>query len=236
MVSNERTAFTARLAALCGAVLALSACQASMEDVIAQNRAPVEAAFERIKALDAKVGETPPVAEDRFELGDEKVVLDGENENALFIPAGSLANPEYTDSDDRGATRAHKLEMCGDAVTGEASGHPGAFEDYMKQCADAQYLFVLRAHDEASAQIVDLETFQPGHYEGDVLLLRIADGAVLGGFRVSAKSNESIMAQTDASGNATDIGERLDSDLDANVFVAIDDGIRRHLPGTIPAQ
>lgn len=236
MVSNKHIAATLRVAGLCGAAIALAACQASMEDVIAEHRAPVEAAFERIKALDAAVRDTPPVAEDRMDLGDARVVLDGDDENALFIPAASLASPEYTDSDDRGATHAHKVEMCGDAVTGEASGHPGAFEDYMKQCAAAQYLFVLRAHDEASAQIVNLETFQPGHYEGDVLLLRIADGAVLGGFRVSARSSESIMAQADASGNATDIGERLDSDLDANVFAAIDDQIREHVPGALRAQ
>lgn len=230
---NGRAGSTLWLIGLCGALVALSACQASMEDVIAENRGPVEAAFERLRSLETTVRNTPPVAEDHMALGDEKVVLDGEGENALFIPAGSLSAPEYTSTDDTGATHAHTLQACGDALTGEAMGHPGAYADYLQECANAKYLFVLRTHDEESAQIVNLESFQPGRYEGDVLLLRIADGAVLGGFKVAAVSSDSIMAQADASGNATDIGERLDSDLDSNVFAAINDQIREHVPDAI---
>lgn len=236
MASNRRAGSSRRFIGMFCAALALSACTPSMEDVIAEHRGPAEATFEKIKGLYDTASSTPPIVEDRFDLGTQTIVLDGEQPNALFILADDLQAPEYADTEDRGGTHAHTVRACGDALTGEASGHPGAFEGYLKECGRAEYLFVLRTHAEESAQIIDRESFQPGFYEGDVLLIRIADGALLGGFRVSGRNGDSVTAQTDASGNAIDVDERLESDLDAMVFVDIQDKLRQHIPGSIPAS
>lgn len=231
MVSNGRVGITLRLIGLCCAVLALSACEPSMDEVVAEHRAPVQAVFDRIKALDATVRNTPPVSEDRIDLGSDKVVLEGENQNALLIQADDLNMPEFASSDDIGATYASTIETCGEALDGRFQGISLGAQSFLEECARAEYLFVMRTHATEGAQTVDRETFQPGSYEGDVLLFRLADGALLGGFRVSATNNDTVTTREDVS----DADERLESDLSSNVFVAIGDGVRKHVPGSLPA-
>lgn len=233
MVLNGRAGSTLRLIGLCGVVLTLSACEPSMEDVLAEHRAPVEAVFEKIRALETTVQNTPPVTEDRMELGPAQVVLDGEAENALFIRAENLQSPEYASSDDIGASHATMIEWCGEVLDGRFRGVTGAAEDFLETCGGADYLFVLRTHASEWAKTVDRESFKPGMYEGDVLLFRIADGTLLGGFRVSATNSASVTTQTDASGYISDASERLDSDLSANVFAGINDKLRQYVPGSI---
>ena len=166
--------------------------------------------------------------------GGARVVLDGQASNALFILADDLQAPEFASSDGVGATYAKTVQVCGEALRGEAQGVPKGIESFMKECGRAEYVFVLRRTAEESAQSVDNDSFQAGMYEGDVLLFRLADGSSLGGFRVSAKSSDQIMAQVDANGNPVDISERLESDLSAELFADIGTKIRKHLPGALP--
>jgi hypothetical protein len=204
-----------------------------MDEVIAENRASVEAVFGKLKGLSSTVRNAPP-AQEKMAIGTEHIVLDGEDENALFIREDSLPAPSGADSEDLGAGHSHTLEACGEALNGEASGHPGAFEDFLKTCGSAEYVFVLRSTKEESAQIVDQETFRPGSFEGDVLLYRITDGSLLGGFRVSAGSSDSVMAQGGAAVYGPDTSDRLESDLDANVHADINAKLRQYVPGAIP--
>lgn len=233
MVSNGRAGSTLRLIGLCCAVLALSACEPSMEEILAQHRAPVEAVFGRIKALEATVQDTPPVIEDRMALGPDRVVLEGEGENALFIRAENLQTPQYASSDAIGASHARMIERCGEVLDGRFRGVKGAAEDFLETCGRAEYVFVMRTHAKEWAKTVDRESFRPGMYEGDVLLFRIADGALLGGFRVSATNSHLVTTRTDASGYVSDASERLDKNLSSNVFAGINEKLRLHVPGSV---
>ena len=236
MISKKRVDSLQRFIILCLAAAVLAACEPSTEEVIAEHRAPVQAVFDRIKAIQPKVFAIPPLAEDQMNLGSEKVVMDGDASNALFIRAEDLAAPQLATSDDVGATYAGTIEVCGEALEGTFSGVSAGARLFLEDCARAEYLIVMRTHSSAGAMTLDKDSFQSGSYEGDVLLFRLADGQSLGGFRVSATNNDTVMAPTDASGNVTNAGERLDSDLSANVFVAIGDGLRKHVPGVLPAE
>lgn len=214
-------------------VALLAACQASLEDVVAEHRAPVEAVFARIRALDATVRTAPLLDEDKVTAAPGSVVLDGENSNALFLLAGDVLAPENARSDAMGATRAAAVQACGEALRGEFSGVPKGAELYLRECGRAQYVFVLRTQVDEAARLLDKDTFQAGRYAGDVLLFRLADGASLGGFRVAAASNDTVQALVDDSGNPIDASGRLDSDLGANAFVDIEEKLRKHVPGSI---
>lgn len=222
-----------RLLGGCFAALLLSACQPSMEDVVAKHRTAVEAMFAKIKALDATARSTPPPATDGVAIGTEHVLLEGEQSNALFIRADDLHAPERASSDATGGTRTGTVETCGEALRGEAMGVPAGIEGFLKACERARYLFVLRKTNEQSAELADSDSFTAGGYEGDVLLFRLADGALLGGFRVSAQSSDQIMVRVDADGKPIDGSDQLQSDLSSKLFADIDAKLRKYVPGVI---
>jgi hypothetical protein len=222
------------LATLLGTAALLAACQPSLEQVVSYHREAVELVFSRIRALDGPARSLPPLTKDEVATEPGRVVLDGEHSNALFLLASDLAAPAHADSSAMGATRAAAVQACGEALRGEFNGVPKGAELYLQECGRAEYVFVLRTHVEQAAQLVDSDTFEAGQYAGDVLLFRLADGALLGGFRVAAESNDSVEARVDEHGNAIDVGGRLDSDLGANAFVAIEDKLRTVVPGSIP--
>jgi hypothetical protein len=236
MLSNKG-ASPILLAGLCGAALALSGCSKSMEQVVGAHRASVESAFARIRALDAKARATPPAGSEQMKVAAGQIVLDGgesKARNALFISASDLDAPEAASRDHTGALHAYTLQACGEALSGQATGVPAAYDSYLEECESAEYLFVLRVLEEESAQVAGRDSFRPGRFEGDVLLFHLADGVLLGSFPVSAKSSASVMALADAGGAATDVADRLESDLEANVFADLNAKLHRLVPGSIP--
>jgi hypothetical protein len=94
-------------------------------------------------------------------------------------------------------------------------------------------VFVQRPEVDEAAQMVGADSYSAGRFAGDVLLFRLADGAAMGGFHFDAASNGSVMAHADDQGNATDAATRLDSDLSANAFVAIEDKLKKVVPGAV---
>jgi hypothetical protein len=237
MVSSLLAKSVRRVIGVCCAVLLLAACEASMEEVVAKHRPAVEAVFAKLHALDTAARDAPPVTEDKFELGGAHVVLEGKEgnpNNALFIRAADLAAPDHATSDGNGALNARSVEECGEALRGEFSGVPGGAELYLQECARAEYVFVLRTTTDEAATLIDDSSFQPGSFEGDVLLFRLADGALLGGFAVSAKSSEEITVATDEHGTAVDAVDRLNSDLSSRVFMDINTKLRALAPGSLP--
>lgn len=218
--------------AACAVALA-TACAPTMEEVVAKHRAAVESVFAQIRALDDAIAVTPPLDKDGVDIAPGSVVLDGVDSNALFVVGTDVAAPEHSDSTATGATRAATVQGCGEALRGEFHGVPKGAELYLSECERAKYLFVLRSQSEDAAQMVGVDSYTAGHYTGDVLLFRLADGKLLGGFRIDAQSNGSVMAHTDAQGNAIDAATRLDSDLSANTFVEVEEKLKKFVPGAV---
>jgi hypothetical protein len=220
-----------RLAGAGCAVVLLVACQPSLEAVVEEHRGPVQGVFDQLRALDLPVAGTPRVSEDGMTLGDDQVRLDGDASNALFIRAEDLAAPENANSDGHGALRAAAVENCGEAMRGEYYGAATGADMYLAECGRALYAFVLRTDVDESASIVDDESFEPGRFEGDVLLFRLADSALLGGFRVTAANSDEVSVQVDASGTPIDPLPQLESDLGSQVYIGIEKGLDAHVPG-----
>jgi hypothetical protein len=222
-----------RLVAIGCTVTLLCACQPTLEEVVAEHRPAVEGVFGQIRALNEKVMTAPPLSEDKVTAEPGTVVLDGDHSNALFLLDAHVMAPENASSDAMGATRAAAVQACGEALRGQFNGVPKGADIYLRECGRAEYVVVLRTNMEQAAQMVDAKTFESGRYAGDVLLFRLDDGAALGGFRVSAESNDTVEALVDENGNPIDVSGRLDSDLGANAFVDIEEKLRTHLPGSI---
>jgi hypothetical protein len=175
-----------------------------------------------------------PLEEDKFDLGGAKVVLEGDASNALFLTDTDLAAPENTSTTGPGSTQASNVATCGEALRGQFIGAAKGAEYFLSTCARAEYAFVLRTLAYDHAQVLDDENFAPGRYEGDVLLFRLADGALLGGFHVAATNGSQVSVEVGAAGAPVDAASRLDSDLEAMVFVEINDKLKQHVPGVLP--
>lgn len=228
MVSNNLASSALRPIGVCYVLAMLSACEPSMEEVITKHRPATETVFGKLKALDTAVWNAPPLGEDRVKIDSERVVLEGKDSNALFILAYDLRAPESASDEQIGARRAFTVKGCGELLRGEFHGAPAGAAGFLTECGRAKYVFVLRTTTEIRPLLIDEKTFQPGVYEGDVLLYRLADGALLGGFRVSGESSAEVSERTDL------IITRLEQDLSSKVLADIDAKLRAHVPGVIP--
>jgi len=109
--------------------------------------------------------------------------------------------------------------------------HPSYVRDHLVACANVKYLFVVKTEVSQTPTARGGDKFSPGKFVGAVHLYRLADQRHLGGFRVSAESSRSVTVV----GKDSD-SRRIDSDFSAKVFVAIDDGIRKHVPSALPSS
>jgi hypothetical protein len=139
-----------------------------------------------------------------------------------------LLAPESASDDLTGARRAFTVKGCGELLRGEFHGAAPGATTFLTECGRAKYAFVLRTTTESLPMLIDEKTFQPGLYEGEVLLFRLADGALLGGFRVSAESGAEVSA------NENSIISQLEEDLNLKLLADIDAKLRQHVPGVIP--
>ena len=233
MANNNPTLRIFRSIGVGSVLLALAACQPTMDEVIASHRVAVQAVFDKITALEAVVANTPPVAEDQMDAGAQRVVLEGAETNALLIHADDLKAPERAGASRTGATHAGTIETCGRAMSGDAPGVPAGVDSMLRECADAEFLFILRARVDEPAEIVEVRSYRPGRFAGEVLLFRLSDGTLLGGFSVSATNNDSLMAQVDEAGVPKDLAGRLQGELSSNVFAGINAKLRKHVPGSV---
>jgi hypothetical protein len=212
----------------------LAVCAPSLEETIAKHKPGVEATFARLEALSAVALGAPTPTEDKVDLGGARVVLEGDASNALFVNATDLLDPgKAANGDGPGSTHAYDIGVCGEAVRGEFYGAAAGAAAFMAQCARAEYAFVLRTHVHEMATLVDNESFSPGRYEGDVLLYRLADNALLGGFNVAATNGGEVSVEVGADGTPIDAMSRLNSDLDSMVFVQIEEKLKQHVPGVM---
>jgi hypothetical protein len=219
--------------ALAGVIAGLAGCAPSLEEVLAEKGPATERVFDQLRALSQRAFELPPLAEDGLAIGDARIRLGGDDSNAVFLRSTDLASPETTRSDGVGGTHATGVAVCGEALRGEFHGVAAGMDSFLSHCGRAEYAFVLRTIDYSIAGMTGADTFEPGRYEGEVLLFRLADGAPLGGFRVASASSGEISVAVDEAGVALDTGERLDSDFEANAFAAIEAGLKAHVPGVL---
>lgn len=215
------------------AALGLAACGPSTAEQVEKLRPEAEAVFARIAALAPVVHDTPPVSSDGFNLRGASVRLDGDDSNALLIPAAHVGAPQHTRADGTGSTHALPLQYCGEAVRERSANPPPGAPIFVAECARAEYLFVLRTLHESPPKL-DADGFEGGLFAGDVLLFRLADGTLLGGFQLRAENSESVQVETDGRGNPVNADERLRSDLSSNVYVAVDRRLRELIPGVLP--
>ena len=191
---SRRPAGRAAHAALAAAALVLAAC--SGPTPLEQHRAGIEATYAKLRALDAPVRDAAPLADDaRIDSAGARVVLTGPDANALYVASEHLATPEKAGPYGTG-TEAYTppVQTCGMVLAGQPPTYRQEPEiaAHLQQCANAEYAFVLRSREVVFAKLVDETTFQPGIYDGEVRLYRLADGADLGGFRVSARNGDDI--------------------------------------------
>ena len=236
MDSSRHAGTWRRLVAVGCLAVGLTACEPSLEKVVAEQRPGVEAVFAKVKALAGPALAAPPVEADAIDLGGAKIALEGDASNALFILAQDLPAPENANPSGPGATEARTVAVCGEALRGAFYGAAAGARAFMTECARTQYVFVLRTRVHEMATVLDNQSFSPGRYEGDVLLFRLSDGALLGGFAVAATNGDEVSVEVTETGTPIDAETRLNSDLESIVFVQIRDKLKQHVPGVIPAD
>ena len=69
---------------------------------------------------------------------------------------------------------------------------------------------------------------------GEVRLYRLADGAALGGFRVSAANDDELTVAVGQYGEEAAVGNALVAQVRERVQAAIVAGLREHVPGSVP--
>ena len=91
---------------------------------------------------------------------------------------------------------------------------------------------MIRASESKGAEVFEAEKkFVPGKFRADVLVYQLDSAKYLGGFIVEAAHAQKIEVADD-----DDPENRFDSNLSAEVFVALDDGARKHIPGSLPPR
>jgi hypothetical protein len=219
--------------------LALLGCQRkSLDDVVSEHRSTLEAKLAAIHELEPVVNAAERSASDTFEVPKDPVLLEPESKvNAAVIHAEDLRDPAELASVAVRTIRAQRLGECGSIlrrkkhVSTLSDPIPKVAESYLEQCEAVRFLFVVRTFEHQDPQSVDDDSFTPGRFEGDVLLYEVATKKSYGGFKISVKSSPSVTAVGEANNS-----DRMASDFEANMFVAIDDAIRSHLPGALPPK
>jgi hypothetical protein len=220
-------------------VLALAGCQKkSLDDVVNEHRAPLEAKLASIRELGPAVSAAERTASDSFQAPAEPVLLEPDSKaNAAVVHAEDLRDPAELAAVAVRTIRARRLGECGSIlrrkkyVSTLSDPIPKVAESYFEGCEAVKYVFVVRTFEHQDPQSLGDDNFTPGRFEGDVLLYEVASKKAFGGFKVSVQSSRSVTV-----GGEAQTSDRLSSDFEANVFVAIDDAIRAHLPGALPPK
>ena len=207
------------LAAAATLALLAAACQSPIE----KHSENIEKVFDQLRMLDAAVTSAPPLAEDRIDTGGARVVLEGDGANALFIVDVHLADPMQAGPYGTGAEYAVPIQTCARALVGQTPFHTKeVIARHLQQCASAEYAFVVRSDREIYGRLLSENEYEPGSYQGEVRLYRLADGAALGGFRVTAANDDELTVAVGEYGAEAEV---------SNALVA---QVREHVPGSVP--
>ncbi len=211
----------------------------TVPDVITKHRSGVEKNFARIQALQPRVGAVEPRTAPKMKAAPLVLEQSGKAEsNAVFIYAEDLVKPGEGKAVHLRTLDSAPLLQCG-SLLGKQSYFGDAFtrpvpsvvESYLKACERLKYVLVIRLIEFTPPQL-SLETakFITGRYQAEVLAFDLGDGALLGGFVINAKNEDSVML---LDGDA-DHTRRLISNLESTVFSALREGARAAIPGSLP--
>ncbi len=218
------------------ACLALPGCQ-SAADVTAKHRAGVEKTFAALSALQPKVAAAEPVSEAKVKAA--PLVLEGSLPNAMFVYADDLKKPGEAASVRLRTLDSVPLLQCGallgkqhyfgDSITRVA---PSVAEQYLVACEKLQYALVIRELEFVPPELsLETKKFKSALYRAEVLVFEVKTGALLGGYPLAAKNEDSVML---LDGDADHV-KRLLSNLESTVFNALREGARQAFPGSLPA-
>ena len=211
----------------------------SVPDVIAKHRSGVERNFARIQALQPRLVAVEPRTAPKMKSAPLVLEQSGKAEsNAMFIYAKDVPKPGDGKAVHLRTLDSAPLLQCG-SLLGKQSYFGDAFtrpvpsvvESYLSACERLKYVLVIRLIEFTPPELsLESKKFVSGRYQAEVLAFDLSDGALLGGFLVNAKNEDSVML---LDGDA-DHTKRLISNLESTVFSAIREGARAALPGALP--
>ena len=219
--------------------LCLAGCE-SVPEVIAKHRAGVEKSLSRIHALKPRVDAAEPITLET-KLKPAPLVLEtngGKAPNAMFIYADDVASPGEAKAVHLRTLDSAPLLQCGALLSKQqyfgdslTRTMPSVVESYLGACERLEYVLVIRLVEFKPPELsLETKKFVSGLYRAEVLAFDLKSGALLGGFPVVAKNEESVML---LDGDA-DHTRRLISNLESTVFTALREGARLAFPGSLP--
>lgn len=216
--------------------LCLAGCE-SVGDVVNKRRSGVQ---KRLAAIQALKLPAEPVAE--VKVKPAPLVLErssgGPESNAMFVYAEDLAKPGEARAVHLRTLDSAPLLQCGSLLSKQTyfgdsitRPMPSVVDGYLGACERLQYVLVIRLVEFKPPELsLETKKFVSGLYRAEVLAFDLKSGALLGGFPVVAKNEDSVML---LDGDA-DHTKRLISNLESTVFSALREGARKAFPGSLP--
>ncbi|MFZ5446299.1 MAG: hypothetical protein ACOZQL_40300 [Myxococcota bacterium] len=218
--------------------LVLSGCE-SVDDVVAKRRAGVEKTFAALSALAPKVKDAPLPS--RVAALEVPLVLEsgGKGEsNAMFVYAADLAKPGAAAPVNLRTLDSVPLLQCGSLLEKKvyfgnppSRPVPSVTGQYLAACERLRYALVIRevAFVEPKLQL-ELRHFDKGRLDLEVLAFDLTNGALVGGYAVSATNDEKIDL-LDADPNHL---RRILQNLESATWDALRAGAKTTFPGSLP--
>ena len=105
-------------------------------------------------------------------------------------------------------------------------------EGCLVACERLEYVLVIRLIEFKPPELsLETKKFASGLYRAEVLAFDLKNGALLGGFPVTAKNEASVMLLDGDS----DHTQRLIRNLESTVFTALREASRQAFPGSLPS-
>jgi hypothetical protein len=136
--------------------------------------------------------------------------------NTILAHVEELADPSKRTAMKYAIPIVGQLESC------EYGTRPAATNDYaLKTCAEFEYLAVVR-YNKVVDPVLKAESFTPGTVDGDVVLVALKDGKVVGDNAFHAENTHSIESKASSTEAAkAGFSRLLDQDLANNVLSAV---------------
>ncbi len=215
-------------------VLMLSGCSDSVADVIAANRAGVEATFVALKALKVTEPLPGPVT------SSEPLHLEGGDvTNAAFIYGDDLRDPGAMSEVPLRSLDSLPLLQCGRLlrdgmlVDSPFAPKPSVVKQYLAACARVRFAFVIQTVEYSAPRPppADSKKFTPGSYRARVVVMDVANNTALGSYEFAVGNDNDINVP-----EGTPTQEQLVVNLEGKAFTALRASTKRSVPGALKGK